>query len=213
MDLSTFLIDLDETVYPVETGIWSAARSRMNQYMHDVLHFNWEEIPRIRERLFHEYGTTTRGLQVVYHIDVDEFLEYVHDLPIQQMLKPDPELGQVLRCYPQRKLVFTNATRKHAEKVLEVLGVRDCFEDIVDIYTIQPFCKPQVEAYQIAMRIAKEPVPQRCLFIDDTIKNVETAREMGFVTVRVGEPFSLAHYNITRLVDLPAVLPINGRGA
>ena len=210
MDLTTFLIDLDETVYPVDTGIWPAARMRMAQYMHDVLHLRWEDIPRIREGLYHEYGTTTRGLKVIYDIDIEEFLEYVHDLPISEMLQPSPELGEMLRQYPQRKIVFTNATRKHAERVLSALGIADCFEEIVDIYAIQPYCKPQHEAFDIALRMARIDDPRQCLFVDDTGKNLDAARAMGFVTVKVGSPYDMADYSIPMLLNLPDVLPGNG---
>lgn len=208
MELNTFFIDLDETVYPVESGIWAAVGTKMGQYMHDVLGLGWEEIPRIREGLYHQYGTTTRGLQVIYHIDVDAFLEYVHDLPIQELLSPDPELGAVLRQYPQRKVIFTNATRKHAERVLAALGIMDCFDEIVDIYAFQPFCKPQEEAYQVALRAAGEKDPRKCLFVDDTAKNIVPARAMGFLTVRVGAACEQAHYSIAKLANLPDVLPL-----
>ncbi len=212
MELTTFFIDLDETVYPVETGVWPAARLKMTQYMHDRLHMDWEEIPRIREGLYHEYGTTTRGLQVLYHIDVDDFLEYVHDLPIQEMVKPDPFLRSVLLRYPQRKVIFTNATRKHAERVLGALGVSDCFSQIIDIYAIQPYCKPQAEAYQIALKAAGETAGH-CVLVDDTVKNIETARQLGFLTVRVGDAVPQAHFHISCLADLPEVLPVNGNHA
>ncbi len=213
MSITTFFVDLDDTVYPASSGIWSFIRQRMAQYMHDRLGLSWEEIPLLRRTYFETYGTTMRGLQACFGIDEEDFLMYVHDVPVEATLAPDPQLREILSSYPQRKIIFTNADRRHAERVLKALAIRECFEEIIDIHVISPACKPQPGAYLAALRFAGETDASRCAIFEDSIRNLEPAREMGFCTVLVGSsaPEPSACYSIASLKDLPQIMsPLPG---
>ncbi len=206
MTYSTLFIDLDETVYPTSAGVWEAIARRMELYMHDHLHLDWEEIPALRKSLYQQYGTTLRGLQITRSIDEREYVSFVHNVPLEQYLAPDPELRQTLQRYKQQKIIFTNADRNHAQRVLQQLGIADCFD-------ISPYCKPMVQSFQIALRQAGESDPGCCAFIDDTPHNLAAARSLGFFTVQVGSPKpgythpdAQAHAHITKLSDLAAVI-------
>lgn len=219
MRYTTLLIDLDETVYPASSGVWDAIAVRMNLYMQERLHFDPAEVPHIRKHLYQEYGTTLRGLQMTYHVDEHEFIDFVHDIPVDELLQPDPQLEQVLMQYPQRKIIFTNADRKHAGRVLNRLGLSGCFDAVIDIYDIAPYCKPMPEAYQTALRLAGETVPERCVFIDDSPRNLSAAYAQGIYTIQVGRPKpgyvhpeASTHARIDRLHDLPLVLPPGSNG-
>lgn len=213
MRYTTLLIDLDETLYPASCGIWDAIKKRMEQYMHERLNLPLEEIPGLRRQLYETYGTTLRGLQMTRHVDERDYIDYVHDVPVDQMIFPDPALREMLLRYPQRKLIFTNADRKHAGRVIRQLGLEDCFDGIIDIYDIAPHCKPMPEAYQAALRLSGETRSDQCIFIDDSPRNLAAARDLGFFTVQVGQPKpgfhhppAASHQQITRLIDLPDVL-------
>ncbi len=213
MPYTTLLIDLDETVYPPSCGVWDAISERMEQYMHERLNLPREQIPALRKELYQTYGTTLRGLQMTRHIDEQEYIDYVHDVPIDRLILPDPALRAVLLRYPQRKIIFTNADRKHAGRVVRQLQLEDCFESVIDIYDIAPYCKPMPEAYQAALRLSGETHPEQCVFIDDSPRNLAAARALGFFTVQVGlpkpgyqHPPSTSDRQIARLADLPGVL-------
>lgn len=213
MTYTTLLIDLDETVYSSACGVWEAISVRMEQYMHEQLHLPLEEIPSIRKTLYQQYGTTLHGLQMTRHVDAHEFNKYVHDVPLEKFLKPDPELRDVLLQYSQRKLIFTNADRNHATRVLHHLHLDDCFDAIIDIYDIAPYCKPMPEAFLTAVKITGCPSAEECVFIDDSPRNLSSARQVGMFTIQVGQPkpgfqhpLSTAHVCISRLHDLPSVL-------
>ncbi len=216
MNFSTLLIDLDETVYSPNCGIWEAISQRMEQFMFEELHLTREEIPGLRKQLYQQYGTTLRGLQVTRQVDERAFIDFVHDVPMDQLLLPDQELGEMLRRYSQRKIIFTNADRNHAGRVLQRLQIADCFSGIIDIYDIAPYCKPMPEAYQAALRLAGETRAEQCVFIDDSPRNLAAARALGFFTVQVGapkpgfqHPEAAAHVRISRLIDLPTVLNLD----
>ena len=209
MHLDTFFIDLDDTVYPPNTGIWERIGERMNLFIEQRLAIPHDEVSALRRSFYETYGTTMRGLETVYHIDTDEFLAFVHDVQVEEHIVPDPELRRVLLTYPQRKIIFTNADSNHAERVLTALDLLDCFEQIIDIRQIYPVCKPDPEAFSTALRLAGISDPSTCLMADDSPRNIEAARTAGMYTVLIGETHPAAHHCLPLLRDLPTVLPLS----
>ncbi len=203
--IRAFFIDLDDTVYPASTGVWPLAGERMVTYMHEVLGISLAEAPKIRERLFHTYGTTLRGLQHEYSVDMDNYLRYVHDIDLPTLLQPDAELRQALLQLPQPKWIFTNASREHAQNVLGVMQVAECFAGIIDIRDVQPYCKPDPAAYQIALKLAGKYAPQETLMVDDRKENLDVAASLGFQTVLVADQPQNGYQSIRRLADLPSI--------
>jgi len=204
---TTLVFDLDETLYESSTGIWQAIRDRIGLYMHDRMGFDWETIPGLRANLFTTYGTTLRGLITLYDVDLQDYLDFVHDIPMQTFLKPDPELRDLLNSYPQRKIIFTNADRRHAQRVVKALGIDSAFDQIIDIRDIEPHCKPMPEAFQAALKMA-DLEPAHCVMLDDSQSNLATARSLGMGTIRVGSDQLSWDYDecISRIHSLPDVL-------
>ncbi|HOE02962.1 MAG TPA: pyrimidine 5'-nucleotidase [Anaerolineaceae bacterium] len=213
MSFAVMLFDLDDTLYPSTSGVWDAIGDRMDSYIIKTLGVAANEVKQIRNGLFHEYGTTLRGLKTLYHIDECEFLDYVHDIPLTQFLRKDEALIETISAYDSRKVIFTNANQRHAERVLEVLGLADFFPEIVDVLQISPYCKPLPQAYQKALEIIQIEDPEHCVFIDDSPRNLKTAREMGFYTIQVGTEnrCEFADAAILSLLDLPDVIPSSHR--
>ncbi|XP_072975763.1 uncharacterized protein C24B11.05-like isoform X2 [Typha angustifolia] len=145
--------------------------------------------------------TRNIGLIILFLV----FCSFVHGRLPYNKLKPDPILRHLLLSLPVRKLIFTNADRIHAVKVLSRLGLEDCFEgiicfetlnppmeatdsDIFDIieYSSQPvsgvelpqtpiLCKPSEHAMQKALKIANI-TPQRAIFFDDSVRNIQVGK-------------------------------------
>jgi pyrimidine 5'-nucleotidase len=201
---TTLFFDLDDTLYPSGNGLWDAIRDRMNQYMQERLHMPEADVARVRRKYFETYGTTLRGLQENHEVDTDDFLQYVHDLPLEKYLEPTPVLRDILLSLPQQRWIFTNADEAHALRVLARLGLEDCFHGIVDVRAIRFACKPHPEAYRQAMHIAGERDPKRCVMFDDSLRNLAPARTIGFTTVLVGPHPSVAgvDYRLESLLQL-----------
>ena len=207
MDLSQInclVFDLDDTLYPQDCGVWHMIRDRIHRFLIKEMGFPPDVVTQLRTRLYQQYGTTLRGLQTEYSVNMDTYLDYVHAVPLEKALKPNPSMVHMLNCLPPRKVIFTNASANHASRVLYVLGVSDHFKDIIDVYTIAPYCKPEVEAFEIALnRINEEPT--KCLLIDDSVKNLKTAISLGMKTVGVGNhPFDSSPH-IENIMQLPKV--------
>lgn len=211
MRFNTFFFDLDDTLYPSSSNLWQEIRIRINSYMHEKLGFEKHEIEALRERYFREYGTTLRGLQANHHVDMDDYLAYVHDIPLENYLHPDPELCRSIEELPGQKFIFTNADNAHAERVTRALGVDGIFDGCIDVHMISPYCKPMPESFQLALRAAGEPQKRLCVLLDDQPRITRAARALGIFTVLVGrqDPGFDADEAIMHPADLPALL--NGR--
>ena len=184
--LSCLFFDLDDTLYPRDSGIWEMIRKRIDVYMVEKLHFAIEEVPELRYRLWSQYGTTLRGLQVEYDVDMKDYVTFVHNVPIDATLSPDPVLEASLAALPQRKFIYTNSDISHTQRITKRLGIYDLFDGIIDIYAMAPYCKPQPEAFAIALAAGGEP-PERCLLVDDSPRNLDAAQALGMTTVSIGE--------------------------
>jgi pyrimidine 5'-nucleotidase len=205
---TTIFFDLDDTLYPSATGLWEAIKERMNLYMRERMGIPAQDIPRLRESYFLEYGTTLRGLQARHGVDAQDFLAFVHDLPLQEYLRPAPDLREIIDSLKVRKVIFTNADAPHARRVLKALGLQDCFEKVVDVHAVAPYCKPMPESFQIAMQVAGESDPRRCMMIDDLPHTTKAAREAGLFAVLFGhaEPHPEADAVLDDWRRLPALL-------
>lgn len=208
MRFSTLFFDLDETLYPPSSGLWSAIRERINTFMHERLGFPPEKIEQLREKYFREYGTTLRGLQANCTVDMDEYLAFVHNIPLEVHLRPDPELRGIIEALPARKFIFTNADSLHANRVLDVLGLQGLFNGILDVHTIAPYCKPMPESFELALQAAGSPDPRTCALLDDQDRITHAARSLGLYTILVGKDFSGedADASLKKWTDLPGLL-------
>ncbi|XP_057972113.1 uncharacterized protein LOC131160445 [Malania oleifera] len=139
------LFDLDDTLYPLSSGLATACRNNIEDYMIEKLGIEKEKIPNLCSLLYKNYGTTMAGLRAIgYDFDYDEYHSFVHGRLPYENLKPDPVLRSILLSLPLRKVIFTNADKIHAAKVLGKLGLEDCFEGIICFETLNPTHKPAV---------------------------------------------------------------------
>ncbi|MCX7975512.1 MAG: pyrimidine 5'-nucleotidase [Bellilinea sp.] len=212
------IFDLDDTLYPPESGLWHAIGERINQYIQLRLGFSLSEAIALRDQMYLQYGTTLRGLQLHYGIPPQDYLAFVHDVPLSHHLKPDPHLRKILTSLPFRKIIFTNGDRAHANRVLKTLQVDGCFDGIIDILDIAPYCKPMPESFQLMLEKEAVRDVSRCVLFEDSHRNLVTARAMGMFTVQVGKngAASEAHLQIRTIHEVaslftPAFFISNGR--
>lgn len=203
------LFDLDDTLYPASSGVWNLIQEKIDLFMINQLGYTNQNVDQARKYFFNVYGTTLRGLEQVHQINSLEYLKYVHNVPIEKHIKPNPKLKQFLEKIDLKKHVFTNGDRWHAERVLNALEISDHFHTVVDILDVTPYCKPMREAFEIAMRKIGCDEAGKILFIDDSIRNIKMANELGFQTIWVNENGNNQDYpgkTIRRIEELPQLL-------
>lgn len=209
MPFEILFFDLDDTLYPHDTGLWEAIKARMSLYMQARLNLPEEQIPELRRHYFETYGTTLRGLQRHHQVEADDYLAFVHDLPLGEFLQPDPRVRALLEGLSQTKWIFTNADAYHARRVLRALRLDQLFEGIIDVRAIDFACKPEPKAYRKALELANARQADRCMLLDDSPVNLAGARKFGITTVlvREGVPHPDADYTIPGLLALPDAVP------
>jgi putative hydrolase of the HAD superfamily len=187
MSFSTLFFDLDATLYPATNGLWDQIRFRIYQYMREEVGLAKEVIPATRDHYWKTYGTTLEGLRIHHQVDPDDYLAYVHDLPLDQYLQTDQALKDLLTSLPQDLWVFTNSDHPHASRVLDKLGIKEAFSGIVDLISMKFVIKPNPKAYQIALAKAGGVDPTQCVLFDDLLANLDGAKKIGFTTALVGQ--------------------------
>ena len=199
--------DLDDTLYPSTSGLWQAIGEKINRYMVERLGMDKDVVLARREHYFKTYGTTLNGLRRDFAVDTDDYLAFVHDLPLAEYIQPDPKLNEMLLRLPLAKIVFTNADLGHALRVLQRLGVTSHFERIVDIRAMEFVNKPNEGAYIRTLEMIGATA-QECVLVEDSPRNLHTARSLGMRTVLVqpaGEQDG-ADYHIESVLGIETVL-------
>lgn len=133
------LFDLDDTLYPLSSGLAAECGKNIKEYMVQKLGIEQSQIVEMSKLLYKNYGTTMAGLRAIgYDFDYDEYHSFVHGRLPYENLKPDPVLRSLLLSLPSRKVIFTNADKIHAATALSKLGLEDCFEGIICFETLNP---------------------------------------------------------------------------
>jgi putative hydrolase of the HAD superfamily len=86
------------------------------------------------------------------------------------------------------------------------MELKDCFDAIIDVMAVQPYCKPEPEAYHIALQLAGSPDPREVLMVDDRSENLATAAKLGIQTILVSDQPQDCFRVIQRLAQLPDLL-------
>ncbi|KAI3443032.1 uncharacterized protein J3R85_000385 [Psidium guajava] len=232
------LFDLDDTLYPVSSGLAASCGKNIRDYMVEKLGIDKGKIDTLCNLLYKNYGTTMAGLRAIgYDFDYDDYHSFVHGRLPYENLKPDPVLRSLLLSLPYRKIIFTNADKIHAVKALSRLGLEECFEGIICFETLNPVhknaasddeddiefvglpnttrssdsrsqifdiighfsrhgagsglpktpvvCKPSEDAIERALSVANIN-PQRTIFFEDSVRNIQAGKRVGLQTVLVG---------------------------
>jgi len=179
---------------------------RILSYMMERLGFSQVEATLLRQDYLHRYGTTMRGLMLHNGLDPEDYLAYVHDLPLEDYLTPNPALDAALAAIPAEKVVFTNATAEHAKRVLDLLGVTHHFSRVVDIRDMDYCSKPAPDAYKRLLAMLQAQ-PQECVLVEDRTRNLQPAKALGMITVLVdGENDGSADFVIETVTEIGEIL-------
>ncbi|KIH75662.1 putative hydrolase of the HAD superfamily [Geoalkalibacter ferrihydriticus] len=190
--MNVTIFDLDNTLYAPERELFSLIDVRINSYMSEVVGIPLAQVDGLRRAYWKQYGVTLGGLMRHYQVDPEDYLEYVHDVDVQTRLLPDPGLRAALRALDGVKVVFTNGSRGHAERVLAALGLSDEFSAIFDVRVANYLPKPYADPYRAVLRHL-DTEGERCVMVEDSLPNLKTAKELGMKTILVG-PRAVAPY-------------------
>jgi putative hydrolase of the HAD superfamily len=182
--VTTWLFDLDETLYPAESGLMAEIERRMTEFVMRATALPRDEAYRLQKDYLAEHGVTLIGLMKNHGVDPQAFADAYVDIELDA-LSHDPELVAAIEALPGRRLIFTNADARHAERVLKRLGLTHLFSEVFHIASFDYTPKPDPRAFR---RMCAEHgiVPEETAFFEDSERNLRPAAELGMTTVLVG---------------------------
>ena len=179
------LFDLDQTLYPSGTGIMKHMDRQIERYMIESLGFTPEATRELRPKFWRQYGTTLSGLLHEFGVDPTAYLKYIHDVPLEKYIRPNPELGRALQRLSMEKVIFTNSTEDHCVGVLRILGIESHFSRIFDLVDNFYVSKPNLGPYRRTLQTLGCQASE-CLMVEDSAPNLLAAATLGMTTVLVG---------------------------
>ena len=188
----TYVYDLDGTLYPIASGYEAACRERVFEYMVTRLGCATLERAEATWRAhFPKHNQTLRALRAAgFVVDDAEYWASVRGDP-REYLSPSSETRAVIEgCARGRRFVFTNAHETQAREALHALGLGDgLFDGVFGAGGMGDVCKPQVEAFEAFFAAHGIEDPTRCVFFEDSLKNLRAASErFGMITVLIAGP-------------------------
>ena len=179
-----WIFDLDNTMYDINLGLFKKISNRITDFIMSKYSLDIDQAKKIQKEYYLKYGLTLRGLIFEKKLEPEEFLDYVHDVEHPELKKNDQLISKI-RILEGKKIIFTNATSKHAKKILNILELEDDFDQIIDIKDLEYIPKPDKRSYKKlleCLNLNKKNL-DKTIFFEDTVKNLIPAKELGITTV------------------------------
>lgn len=210
MTEKVWIFDLDDTLHDASAHIFPVMNQAMTQYIMDTLNLEEHSAHQLRQHYWRIYGATLKGLMRHHGVDAYHFLNQTHalmDLP--NMVIQIKRLRHTLKQIKGRKCVFTNAPRNYAIRVLELMGIEDCFELVFSVESTKFHAKPSVRGFQMLLNTLHVNA-SHCIMLEDNLPALMTAKRLGmqtiwvtrklnkpnFVDFRINSVLGLAHHRL-----------------
>ena len=179
--ISTWIFDLDNTLYAADSGVFQQVHKLMGEFISKNLNMDMPEAKKLQAKYYKQHGTTLRGLMDNHGIDPDYFLDEVHRLDYS-IVRSNEILNQELHKLEGRKIIYTNANKKHTIDVLERIGLSNFFDEIFDIKMANYIPKPELKPYEQIINLF-DIGPETSAMFDDIAKNLVPAKKVKFTSV------------------------------
>ena len=180
-----WIFDLDDTLHNASAHIFPVMNRAMTQYIMDELNLDEAAAHKLRQHYWRIYGATLKGLMRHHGVDAYHFLKQTHDeMDLPNMVIQVKRLRDHINRLPGRKCVFTNAPREYAIRLLQLMGIDDCFELVFSVESTQFHAKPSVRGFQMLLKTLKAN-PKNCIMLEDNLPALMTAKRLGMQTIWV----------------------------
>lgn len=206
--VTTWVFDLDNTLYPPEMRLFDQIEVRMTAWVMQALSVDRVEADRLRKHYWAEYGTTLAGLMREHDVDPAPYLTDVHDICFD-VLEPDPALATAITALQGRRIVYTNGSEPYARQVIAARGLDGLFDAVYGVEHAGFRPKPERAAFEAIIDRDRFDPSAAAMFEDDA-RNLAAPHEMGMATVHVAptpSPATHIHHHtndlagfLTRLV-------------
>ncbi len=182
--IDTWVFDLDNTLYPPEVRLFDQIERLMVGFMTREIGVGEDEAHSLRKHYWKTHGTTLAGLMHEHGVDPDAFLTEVHELDLS-VIPEAPDLRAAIAALPGRKIIYTNGSREHGEKVSAARGLEGLFDAIYGIEDAGYIPKPDTAAFAKVFETDGLTSLTAAMFEDDP-RNLAIPFELGMNTVLLG---------------------------
>ena len=195
------LFDIDHTLYHPDTGVeMKQAVGRITQLIAEKLNISLEAADAVRECWYLKYGSAFEGIEKFLGVPTHLIADYVYEHGIDlSVIPPNPTLKRELErlvAQGHRLAVLSNGSCRHAERVLEHLGISHLFERVWGFDSFaNGICKPNHNAFRHVMAEWQVKAEEMTL-VEDSTSNLRTAEKLGIagrVLIRPNQPLEGPH--------------------
>ena len=208
MSKRVWVFDLDDTLHNASAHVFPVMNRAMTQYIMDDLKLNEKDAHQLRQHYWRVYGATLKGLMRHHDTDPHHFLQTTHQLEaLPDMVLQVKRLRHMLQSLAGRKLIFTNAPRSYALRVLDILGISDCFELIFSVESTKFHAKPSVRGFQQLLNTINAKASD-CIMLEDNLAALMTAKRLGMRTIWISRQLKKPNFVDYRLSNVLALTHI-----
>lgn len=186
---TVWLFDLDNTLHDASHAIFPAINRLMTAYVARVLGCDDATASRVRVDYWQRYGATLLGMIRHHGVDPADFLRAAHEFPeLAGMVRVRRGLAAHLRRLPGRKILVTNAPQDYAHAVLDIAGIRHCFERVVAIEQmwVHGHLRPKPDRRMLRRLLAQTGIAaHRAILVEDTLSHLKHYAGTGIRTAWV----------------------------
>jgi putative hydrolase of the HAD superfamily len=200
-----WIFDLDDTLHNASAHIFPVMNRTMTEYIMDHLFLDETAAHQLRQHYWRVYGATLKGLIRHHGTCPHHFLKETHKfLDLPEMVLEVKRLRHMLQSLSGRKLVFTNAPKSYAIRVLDILGISDCFELVFSVESTKFHAKPSVRGFQMLLKTTKAKASD-CIMLEDNLPALMTAKRLGMRTIWVTKKLQKPNFVDYRLSEVLAL--------
>lgn len=200
-----WVFDLDDTLHNASAHIFPVMNGAMTQYIQSTLNMDLKTADHLRKHYWRIYGATLKGLMRHHDVNPHHFLNETHQFPdLAERVIQTKRLRHMLLSLRGRKVIFTNAPRNYALRVLGLLGIGDIFELVFSVESSQFHAKPTVRGFQKLLKTIHSK-PNDCIMLEDNLPALMTAKRLGMKTVWISRKLYKPSFVDFRLNSILAV--------
>ena len=200
-----WIFDLDDTLHDASSHIFPVMNQSMTQYIVDNLGMDEQAAFALRQHYWRVYGATLKGLMRHHQTNPHHFLHETHsNLDLDNLVKSTKGLRHFLRKLKGRKVIFTNAPKSYALRVLQLLGILDCFELVFSVESSGLHPKPSIRGFKRLLSAIKAN-PNDCIMLEDNQQALMTAKRLGIKTVLISKSLKKPLYVDVRVNSVLAL--------
>lgn len=200
-----WVFDLDDTLHNASAHIFPVMNQAMTNYIMDTLAMDEAAAHDLRRHYWRVYGATLKGLMRHHQTDPQHFLQVTHQFDdLAERVIAVKRLRHLIKSLAGRKVVFTNAPRDYALRVLNLLGIADCFELVFSVESTKFHAKPSVRGFQLLLATLRVNASD-CVLLEDNAAALMTAKRLGMKTVLLSKKYhkpSFVDYRINQVLAL-----------